>query len=47
MGLKIIFVISMVLVFLLNYLKPRIDETPDGKLILWYGSKSKRKYIIL
>lgn len=45
--MKLTLIIAVTTYILLNYFRPKLDRTSDGKLLLWYGSEYKRKYIIL
>lgn len=43
-----LFITILVLVGLYFILKPSIDRDPvTGQIILWYGSESRRKFVIL
>jgi len=40
-------VIIAIVLFVEHFLSPRVGTTREGKVLLWYGTNSNRRYVVL
>lgn len=45
--MRLILLILFIIALVEGLVKPRLDKTINGELILWFNERGKRKFIIL
>lgn len=41
-----VLIIALIVLSIEIFLRPRIDKTRDGKVLLWYGMRTRRYFVL-